>query len=135
MYPTTFAVITVTGNVLYHDIIRYEADKALHAANEPVQLWRKRVGLPPEAIDNNFDVFPLEPEGKSAWIPVGERLPKEGEDSGDFLVTDGQFRLVGYLFRPGIRPGIKLAPPFWRNTVTHEKMPYVTHWQELPALP
>lgn len=141
MYPTTFAVITLSGNVLYHDIIRYEADKALHAANEPVQLWRKRAGRPPEVITDNFAVFPPEPEPipeeKSTWIPVTFRLPERESAtcSVDVIFTDGEEHHIGYHMQNQPSSDDENPQQSWWSAMERSTIPGVTHWQPLPALP
>ena len=58
MYPTCYAVITLTGTTLCHSTVHYDANKALFEANESAQLWRKDKDQHPVVITDNFDVFP-----------------------------------------------------------------------------
>jgi len=102
MYPTIYSVRTRSGTRLYYGDNRYDADKALFAANESAQLWVKDSPEPGRVIADNHDVFPPEPVPQSPWIPVTSRLPEKSKNhpwrTDHVLVTDGTHRFIAGYF-------------------------------------
>lgn len=125
-----FKVITPDGRALWFGFTRHDGDKELFEANESARLYKDG-----EVIADNFDVFPLEPDVKSAWIPVADGIPPMKDMSrgvsARVLITDGEDQVTGrvlYFLAAPDRAPEWIYPSDWLSGPA-------THWQPLPALP
>ena len=138
MTPLTYQLLAHDLRILGEFDNRYDADRALHAANERAAVhqfhWKEDAS---EIVNENHNVFPLEPEEKSAWIPVGERLPERETElcSVDVLFTDGEEHHIGYHMQDPPSDTNPDPRQSWWSGLKRSTIPDVSHWQPLPALP
>lgn len=97
----------------------------MRVSEQPAQMYGA-------ALIDAYRASGLEPDEIPHWIPVGERLPKE---SGHYLVISKMNWAHGGNWEDDsgdIRRHIVIA---FFDRVVKFNIPYVTHWQPLPAAP
>ena len=95
----------------------------------------ERFPTPAEAMDHalSCETHPLvqrvkELEDANRWIPVGERLPKVGEEVLTYSILDKSYNCIGFYVLNSNKK------PHWVNEKTYNDI-YPQFWMPLPPLP
>lgn len=128
MTPLTYKLIAHDGRVLGEFANRYDADRALFAVYERAAVYVFSDNGENSIVNDNHDVWPLEPEVRSEWTECRFTMPGRSDRypwrSEWLMCSDGEDRFVAAWF-----PEKKLWETKRECPVT------VSHWQELPPLP